>query len=40
MANQTLGLDDRLYSYLRSISLREPAVFNPTAAGDGATSHG
>ena len=26
MANQTLGLDDRLYHYLHSISLREPAV--------------
>ena len=26
MANQTLDLDDRLYSYLQSISLREPAV--------------
>ena len=26
MANQTLDLDDRLYGYLQSISLREPAV--------------
>ena len=26
MANQTLGLDNRLYSYLHSVSLREPEV--------------
>jgi predicted O-methyltransferase YrrM len=26
MANQTLGLDDRLYDYLKSVSLHEPDI--------------
>ncbi|XHX77026.1 MAG: class I SAM-dependent methyltransferase [Stenomitos frigidus ULC029] len=26
MSNQTIGLDDQLYSYLQSVSLREPAI--------------